>query len=168
MTSPWARGGRQNHRLKRLGISLVMASVDHLSVRAGCSASTWTTPAGSSLLTLDGRRPGYPDRPWDRVPQTMRADPFQLAGRPQPGLDLADGHRNALAMLAGSDRVRRRADRACSWHMSSSSLSWARSGVAGMGASWALGRAPPPRPVALAVVRYLEQSPGRRCPRWNV
>ena len=35
MTSPWARGGRQNHRLKRLGISLVMASVDHLSVRAG-------------------------------------------------------------------------------------------------------------------------------------
>ncbi len=34
----------------------------------------------------------------------MRADPFQLAGRPQSGLDLADGHRNALAMLAGSDK----------------------------------------------------------------
>jgi hypothetical protein len=38
MTSPWARGGRQNHRLKRLGISLVMASVDHLSIRADLGA----------------------------------------------------------------------------------------------------------------------------------
>jgi hypothetical protein len=29
MTSPWGRGGRQNQRLKRPWVSLVMASVDH-------------------------------------------------------------------------------------------------------------------------------------------
>src|SRR6266508_5686989 len=29
MVSPWARGGRQNHRLKRPWVSLVMAAVDH-------------------------------------------------------------------------------------------------------------------------------------------
>ena len=32
------RGGRQNHRLKRLGVSLVMASVDHLAVRGSAQA----------------------------------------------------------------------------------------------------------------------------------
>src|SRR4029453_9787255 len=53
MISPWARGGRQNHRLKRPWVSLVMASVDHLA-KCRRTAACWRRCAvvGGGLGTL--------------------------------------------------------------------------------------------------------------------
>ena len=58
------------------------------STSPGVSSWTWTR---RTLEPLTGWSPSPLDTVGDRVPQAGVADAFQLAGRSEPGLDLADG-----------------------------------------------------------------------------
>src|SRR5215218_3175636 len=77
MTSPWARGGRQNHRLKRPWVSLVMASVDHPDHRSRMLG-----------VDLDGtRRVDGSHRPGGDQPLLAGGEPGNQDGQlPQLGL----------------------------------------------------------------------------------